>query len=177
MKFIRRAFLVILGLLLTGTGFYAVLVTFYPLGSVGRYLVQHLEQIHLLFAGGIVALIGLILLVVGFLPAKKQPEALVQADELGEVRVTREALENMVLRVVQRTKEVRGSYRSVQATPQGLAVHLEIKVAVDQNLPDLTGALQKEIKEYLEEITGILVSEVRIKVENIILEQVPLKVR
>lgn len=177
MSFIRRALLVIVGLLLTGTGIFILLATAHPIGWAGYYLAQHFEEVVLLFAGGALGLLGLILLVVGFFPPKKEPEALVYSGDLGAVHVTRVALENMVLRVVQQTKGVRGSSRRVLATPQGLVVNLEIKVAVDQNLPDLTGALQKEIKDYLEEITGIIVSEVKVKVENIILDQVPMKVK
>ncbi len=177
MVFIRRALLVIVGLLVTGTGIFILLATAHPIGGAGYYLAQHFEEVYLLFGGGALGLIGLILLLVGLFPLKKQPEALVQSGDLGTVHVSREALENMVLRVIRRTKEVRGSSRRVFATPQGLLVHLEIKVSVDQNLPDLTGALQKEIKDYLEEITGIVVSEVKVKVENIILDQVPLKVQ
>ncbi|HHW74769.1 MAG TPA: Asp23/Gls24 family envelope stress response protein, partial [Firmicutes bacterium] len=67
--------------------------------------------------------------------------------------------------------------RRVLATPQGLTVTLGIRAAADENLPALTEELQKKIKEYLEGVTGIAVAEVRVKVEDIIIDQVPLKVK
>lgn len=97
--------------------------------------------------------------------------------EFGEVYITLSALENMVLRVVQRTRGIRDSSRSVIHTPQGLVVYLRVKVLPDQNLPDLTGELQNSVKTYLEESTGMFVNEVRVSVESIILDQVPVKVK
>lgn len=177
MKPIRRALLIIFGLLLVGTGLFPVLAPVHPIGRAGYYLHYHFDPLFLYALGGAVAIIGLIPLLGGLLPPRKQPETVLRVGELGEVRISLEALENMVLRVVQQNRGIRGSSRRVHATPHGLVVHLRIKAAADQNLPELTGALQAGIKEYLEEATGIVVSEVRISVENIVLDQVPLKVK
>lgn len=177
MKFIRRALLIVAGLLVTGTGIFLLLTPAHPIGEIGYHLMHRYDSNVLLFGGGALALLGLIPLLLGIFPPGKPPETLLQQGDLGEVRITLNALENMVLRVVQRTKEVRGSNRRVLATPQGLVVSLQIRVAADQNLPALTEELQKEIKEYLEGVTGMLVGEVRVKVEDIIIDQVPLKVK
>lgn len=177
MKSIRRALLIILGVLVTGTGIFLLLATTHPIGRAGYYLMHNYGQTFLFSVGGALAVIGLIPLLFGIFPPKKQPGTVLQTGELGEVRITLNALENMVLRVVQQTKGIRGSSRRVVSTPHGLVVYLQVKVAADQNLPDLTGELQREIKDYLEQITGIVVSEVKVNVENIILDQVPLKVK
>ncbi|NLA10722.1 MAG: alkaline shock response membrane anchor protein AmaP [Firmicutes bacterium] len=177
MKFIARLFLVILGLLVTGTGVFLLLATAHPIGALGYYLMRSYEQTALLCVGGALALVGLIPLIIGFSPPKKKPATMLQSGELGEVRITLSALENMVLRVVQQSRWIRDSSRRVRATPQGLVIDLKIKVVADENLPVLTGELQKNVKEYLEEITGIIVSEVQISVQSVVLDQVPLKVK
>jgi hypothetical protein len=177
MKFVRRTLLTLAGLLITGTGIFLLLALYHPIGALGYKLMRSYDETVLLFAGGALALIGLIPLLLGILPPKKQPETVLQYGDIGEVRITLNALENMVLRVVQRTKGVRGSSRRVLATPQGLTVTLGIRAAADENLPALTEELQKKIKEYLEGVTGIVVAEVRVKVEDIIIDQVPLKVK
>lgn len=177
MKAISRFFLVILGLLVTGTGVFLLLVTVHPFGHLGYYLMRHYEQTVLLCVGGALALLGLIPLIIGLSPPKKRPGTVLQSGDLGEVRITLSALENMVLRVVQQNRWIRESSRRVLATPQGLVVDLKIKVVADENLPVLTGELQKNIKEYLEGITGIIVSEVKIGVQSVVLDQVPLKVK
>ncbi|HOB28345.1 MAG: alkaline shock response membrane anchor protein AmaP [Dethiobacteria bacterium] len=177
MKSIRRVLLIVLGVLIMGTGIFLLLATVHPLGGTGLYLMHRYGQTVLLLVGGALTVIGLILLLMGIFPSKKQPETVLQTGDLGEVRITLNALENMVLRVVQQKKEIRGSKRKVVSTPRGLVVYLQVKVAADQNLPELSSELQRDVKNYLEEITGIVVSEVKVNIENIILEQVPLKVK
>ncbi len=177
MKAIRRLLLVILGLLMIGTGIFLLLASFYPLGRYGIYILGLYGQTVPLYAGGALSLIGLIPFILGVSPSKKKPEAVLQTGALGEVRITLHALENMVLRVVQQMRGIRDSSRRVIYTPQGLVVYLHVKVLPDQKLPDLTGELQNNVKNYLEEITGIIVSEVKVNVENIILDKVPVKVK
>lgn len=177
MKSIRRVLLIILGVLMMGTGIFVLLATFQPLGRAGAYLSGNYGQTALLSVGAVLMITGLIPLLTGIFPPKKQPGTVLQAGELGEVRITLIALENMVLRVIQQSRGIRGSRRKVVSTPQGLVVYLQVKVLPDQNLPELTGELQGRVKNYLEEITGIIVSEVKVNVENIILDQVPLKVK
>lgn len=177
MKAIRRVLLVILGLLIIGTGVFLLLATFQPAGRPGANLLKLYGQTALLSVGGALAVIGLILLLLGISPLQKKAAAVLQTGELGEVRITMDALENMVLRVVQQMRGIRDSSRKVVYTPHGLVVYLHVKVLPDQKLPDLTGELQYKVKNYLEEITGIIVSEVKVDVENIILDQVPVKVK
>ncbi len=178
MKAITRVFLVLLGLLMIGTGIFLLLATFLPLGGYGTHILKLYGQTVLLYAGGALALAGLIPLLLGSSrPQQKKPEALLRVGEFGEVYITLNALENMVLRVVQRMRGIRDSSRSVAYTPHGLVVYLKVKVLPDQNLPELTGELQNNVKNYLEESTGMFVNEVRVSVENIILDQVPVKVK
>ncbi len=170
--------LVILGLLMMGTGIFLLLALVLPLGGYGARILHFGGQTALLYAGGALVVAGLIPLLLGSAPdRRKKPEALMQAGEFGDVHITLDALENMVLRVVQQMREVRDSNRRVEHTPQGLVVYLKVKVLPDQKLPGLTGELQANVKSYLEETTGINVSEVKVRVENIILDQVPVKVK
>ncbi len=178
MKAMTRLLLILLGLLMIGTGIFLLLATIMPLGGYGAQILKLYGRTVLLYAGGALVPAGLIPLLLGFSrPQRKKPETLLRVGEFGEVYITLSALENMVLRVVQRTRGVRDSSRSVIYTPQGLMVYLRVKVLPDQNLPDLTGELQSSVKTYLEESTGMFVSEVRVSVESIILDQAPVKVK
>lgn len=168
----------ILGLLMVGTGILLLLAISLPLGGYGAQILSLYGKTALLYAGGAMAVAGLIPLLLGFSPAQeRRPEALLQRGECGEVHITLLALENMVLRVVQQIRGIRDSSRRVSCTPNGLVVYLRVKVLPDRKLPDLAAELQEKIKSYLEEITGIAVSEVKVKIENIILDQVPVKVK
>jgi len=177
MTAIRRLLLVVLGLLMIGTGFFLMLETIYPHGRLGLHLPAFHEQPAFLYTGGALLLLGFIPLLLGTSPSKKKPEAVLLTGPLGEVRISLLALENLVLRVVQQMREIRDSSRRVLYTPQGLVVYLHVRVLPDHKLPDLTAELQNSVKNYLEDITGIIVKEVKVSVENIILDQVPVKVK
>ena len=178
MQTMRRIVLAILGLMMTGTGIFLLLATFLPLGGYGAGILTLYGSTVLLYAGGALTAAGIIPLLLGFsAPRQKRPEAPLQKGEFGDVGVTLHALENMVLRVVQQVRGIRESSRNVSYTEKGLVVRLQVKVLPDQKLPELTGELQGKVKQYLEEITGLVVSEVNVKVENIILDQVPVKVK
>ncbi len=178
MEAIRRVLLVLLGLLVLGTGIFLLGAIYMPLGGYGSGLLGLYGRNALLYAGGALTVAGLIPILIGFSsPPRPKPDTLLHVGEFGEVSITLSALENMVLRVLQQVRGIRDSSRSVARTPQGLVVYLVVRVLPDQNLPELAGELQRQVKEYLEEITGIIVSEVKVKVENIILDQVPVKVK
>jgi uncharacterized alkaline shock family protein YloU len=72
---------------------------------------------------------------------------------------------------VQQTQGIKDVSRQVSFTPDGLVVRVKIRVMPDVPLPGLINELQSKTKEYLEEITGIVVHEVKVMVENIIVDQ------
>ena len=126
--------------------------------------------------GGGLLLIAVILLSLGLRSTGKPvPDSVLQTGELGEIRITIAAMENMVLRVVQQIQGVKDGGRRVYPSPEGLVVQVKIKVMPDLELPGLVSELQEKVKGYLEQITGLVVHEVRVLVENIILDQVPSK--
>ena len=104
MKAVRRLLLVILGLLMIGTGFFLLLEIFYPLGRLSAIFPGFYRQDVVFYAGGALLLLGFIPLVLGVSPSKKKPETVLQTGALGEVRISLLALENMVLRVVQQMR-------------------------------------------------------------------------
>ncbi len=61
--------------------------------------------------------------------------------------------------------------RNVSFTPDGLLVKIIISVMPDVSLPAVTSDLQTKTKEYLEEITGITVREVKVIVDNVNMDQ------
>lgn len=147
-------------------------------GEPGYRLLETIDTptVALLAAG--LLLLGVLFLLLGLRsPRAKTQESVLQVNELGEIRITIIAMENMVLRVVQQNQGVKDVSRRVTHTPQGLVVYIKIRVAPDLRVPDLAGELQARVKNYLEDITGFLVHEIKVTVENIIVDQVPLKVK
>lgn len=173
-----RFFLVLLGLLMIAAGVLCLALGFdlVPEPGLGTSLMALSGDLAAAAVGGGLLLGGLVLLVLGLRSTKKPvPESVLQTSEHGEVRIAIIAIENMVLRVVQQTQGIKDGGRRVYSSPEGLVVHIKIRVMPDLELPGLISELQPKVKAYLEEVTGIVVHEVKVLVENIILDQVPAK--
>ena len=172
-NFLTRSVAVLLGVALLAEGVFIIVLspqllpvlwTRFKLGAAGAYPLT-------VAMGGIDIAVSLfLLLAVGFRPSRRPLETVIQYSELGEVRISIAAIENMVQRVTQRHEAVKESSRKVVNTAQGLVVYLKARVLPDLNLPDLASELQKSIKNYIEEVTGVTVAEVKVLVENIVPE-------
>lgn len=101
---------------------------------------------------------------------RRPPQTLVHETGMGEVRISLEAVKNLVTRVALKTAGVRDARAFVRAGNQGLVVSLELKVAVDANVPDLADKLQKAVSSYVHDIIGVTVESVRVSVSDIALE-------
>ncbi len=129
-------------------------------------------------AGGVVLVLALVLGLVSISrrSAEKGSGAgksryIMRYNEIGEVRISFDAVENMILKVSRQTKGIRETETKVEASEQGLLVFIKVKIMPDLPIPDLAGELQTRVKEYLEELTGTVVAEVKVLVENIVTEQ------
>lgn len=175
MKGIARAVFVILGLVLVGTGLYLLAVGV-NLMDGGALLESYQGVPVLAVVGAGLIVIGVAALSLGLYSSQgKAPASILQTSEYGEIRISIVAIENMVLRVVQQTQGIKDNGRKASYSPDGMIIYVKIKVMPDLEIPSLVGELQGKIKSYLEDITGLLVHEVKVMVENIILDQAPAK--
>jgi len=117
---------------------------------------------------GFLFLIGLRFVYVGI--QKAPVHALVHDTEMGQVRISLVAVKNLVTRVASRIPGVRSVRTAVTAGELGLRVSLELKVAVDANLPELADKLQKAVSSYVRDIVGVSVELVSVSVADIALE-------
>jgi len=175
MKKVVRAVFVFLGLLFIGAALFLLAANYRLIPASMLSLPGWAGETVLLAAGAGFLLLALISLSIGLRSSKKIGNAVIRGSEYGEVLISITALENMVLRVVQQTQGIKDVSRQVNYTTDGLVVRIHIRVMPDVPLPDLISGLQSKTKEYLEEITGIVVHEVKVKVDNIIVDQASVK--
>lgn len=171
MKAVARIILVFLGLLFIGGALFLLVITYDLVPGLAVTAPAWVGENILLATGAVLLLIALILLALGLRPSKKVGNAVLKGSEYGEIMISITAVENMVLRVVQQTQGIKDAGRKVAFTPDGLVVRIRISVMPDVALPGLINDLQLRTKEYLEEITGITVHEVKVTVENVNMDQ------
>ena len=91
----------------------------------------------------------------------------ISKSELGEVNITLGALDNLIKKVASRQAGVEEITTSLKDREEGLEISLTGKVEPGVVIPDLADELQKLVKSYLEDTTGVTVSKVKVLVEEI----------
>lgn len=94
-------------------------------------------------------------------------EAVLHTTELGEVRISLDAVENLVRRVARSIKGVRDIKATVTNGPDGLVVFLRGVMSPEISVPVASEEIQQAVKSYVHRVVGVEVVEVRIAVDNI----------
>ena len=83
---------------------------------------------------------------------KREPEvrsALVSQTEIGGTFITLAAIDSMVQKHIRQNNRVRDCVTAVRAAQDGVVLSARLTVLPDTQLVELTGALQKSLKEYI----------------------------
>jgi uncharacterized alkaline shock family protein YloU len=99
-------------------------------------------------------------------------ETLLQQGPLGEVRICFKAVENLVLKAAKGVPGVRDTKTKIVYSEHGLVIFLRAVTYPDQSIPIVTAELQAAVKEHVEHITGSVVSEVKVMIENVVTDAV-----
>lgn len=116
--------------------------------------------------------ISLIFLLISFrflfsgIKSDKVQGALVKNTDLGMIRVSINTLDNLSQKAVRKFNEVKDVKSSILAELDGIEIRLKISVMPEIKIPDLTQAIQASVKEYVESMSGILVKEVEIYIDD-----------
>lgn len=171
MGIVDKVVLTLYSVALTLISFFSLLVTLgwkQPLDLVVEYLNLPSGRTVIGVVSGFLFLASVRFIYFGF---QREPhQALVHDTGMGEVRISLVAVKNLVSRVASRTPGVREVRTGVKPGSQGLLVFLELKVAVDANLPELADKLQRAVASYVHDIVGVNVESVKVSFSDIALE-------
>ncbi|HHY36652.1 MAG TPA: alkaline shock response membrane anchor protein AmaP [Firmicutes bacterium] len=87
--------------------------------------------------------------------------------ELGELKISFAAVENLIQRTVRQIRGARETRVRVKGTPGGIAVKLQVVVNPEENVPALSKRIQEAICLQVRETMGIEVAEVNVHIANI----------
>ena len=114
----------------------------------------------------VLALAGIRLFYVSLKRQKSGKHAVVNDTALGQVRISLQAIEGLVEKKVLLVAGVRQVKPKIVGEPLGISLYMDIVVTPDINVPELTSLLQEQVKEYVFDVTGITVNNVKILVES-----------
>ncbi|MFZ3170687.1 MAG: alkaline shock response membrane anchor protein AmaP [Carboxydocellales bacterium] len=109
-------------------------------------------------------------LLVASLQRRVVSHTMVKANPLGQIHITVEALENMILKTGYQIAGIKELKPRIILADNGTTVVLKAIVFSDMNIPEITDQLQLRVKDYLAEVAGIEVREVKVLVTNITVE-------
>jgi len=126
--------------------------------DVGRWLIGILA--------GITFIISVCFIYYGF-HRSGVDQTLVHESELGEVRISVTAVESLVRKVARQVKGVRGVRGWVQADGGRLSVRLRTVISPDVSVPEVSGDIQRAVRDCLRNVVGVEAGDVKVFVENI----------
>ncbi|MCR8659291.1 alkaline shock response membrane anchor protein AmaP [Paenibacillus endoradicis] len=124
--------------------------------------------IALAIVGIVLFLISLRFFVVSLSRSTVSSQSVDQRTEYGDIRISIETMENLALKAAMKIRGVKDLKARVKATDTGMDIVLRTVVDGEVSIPQLTEEIQISVKNYLEEITGIPVTNVSVYIANII---------
>jgi uncharacterized alkaline shock family protein YloU len=94
-------------------------------------------------------------------------QTLVHESDLGEVRISLDAVENLVRKVARQVKGVRDVRGWIIPGSGRLNVRLRAVISPDVSVPDVSTNIQNAVRDCLKNVVGVEAGEVRVFVENI----------
>lgn len=91
-----------------------------------------------------------------------------QRTDFGDIRISIETIENLALKAASRQRGVKDLRARIRATDAGLDIVIRAVVDGESSIPVLTEEIQRTVKEHVEDIAGIPVTNVAVYVANII---------
>lgn len=90
-----------------------------------------------------------------------------RSTEYGNVQITVETLESLAIHATRRVRGVRDLKARIAVRENGTAVHMKVTVDGETPIPDLTQQIQQAVKERIETIAGVELSEVTVLVAEV----------
>ncbi len=169
MNALDRVFIFLGGLMILASGIAVIFLATPYQGILEAYWTSIFQ-----FAGAIeLGLIGIVIFLISIrvlwasIKREKRVRSVTKQMELGEVKISLEAITTMVNQVAEQTKGIRDVKTNIKADDDGVVIYFKGNVMPDVVIPEVSEELSQDIKAHIENISGILVKEVKILVENV----------
>lgn len=158
-------------LILAGLSLIIISVPLLPFSFIVDYLeLMGRSPLAGLLVAALLIVLALFFLVKGF-KREKDSKYLSQAGSLGEFRVSFPTMENLVRSACSPRREIRNLKTKIDPREGSLNILMRMSVLPDTDIPALIEELQDSVKNYLEEMTGFEVGEVKIMVDTVSSEE------
>ncbi|MFD1176252.1 alkaline shock response membrane anchor protein AmaP [Paenibacillus puldeungensis] len=91
-----------------------------------------------------------------------------QRTEYGDIQISTETIENLSFKAASRVRGIKEIKTRIRITDAGLEIMVRALVDGETSIPALTEEVQKQVHDYVEDITGIPVSNVSVYIANLV---------
>lgn len=91
-----------------------------------------------------------------------------QRTEFGDIQISVDTIENLSYKAASRIRGVRDVKTRIRVSDSGLEINIRALVDGETAIPPLTEEVQKQVHDYVQEITGIPVSYVSVYIANLV---------
>jgi uncharacterized alkaline shock family protein YloU len=120
-------------------------------------------------AGGVAVIVLIVtMIIMGMLFKRKRPvdSVIVESNLSGQVSITVPAINAIIMKAVKKIDGIRDIRPVVTNSQNGLLIYLHMMINPERNVPEMSQAIQSIVKEYIEKIAGLQVSEIKILVDE-----------
>jgi len=164
-----RVVLFVYNLLILGL---AVVAMYLAVGNTG--LIEAVEALlanpvnQIILGASAAAVIALtVLVIISLLKGESKPANIVVSSSVnGQVSITVPAIKTIISKAVKKVDGVKETRSSVSSGPDGVVIYLHMMINPEVSVPEMSKNVQAAVKEHLESIGGLQVSEVRVLVDD-----------
>lgn len=164
-----RVVLFVYNLLILGL---AVVAMYLAVGNTG--LIEAVEALlanpvnQIILGASAAAVIALtVLVIISLLKGESKPANIVVSSSVnGQVSITVPAIKTIISKAVKKVDGVKETRSSVSNGPDGVVIYLHMMINPEVSVPEMSKNVQAAVKEHLESIGGLQVSEVRVLVDD-----------
>ncbi|EPY13943.1 MULTISPECIES: alkaline shock response membrane anchor protein AmaP [Paenibacillus] len=102
---------------------------------------------------------------------RKSMSSIDQRTDIGDIKISIETIENVALKAASRVRGVKDLKARIRTNESGLDITIRTVVDGETAIPSMTEDVQRQVRDYVQEITGIPVSYVSVYVANIVQTQ------
>jgi len=115
----------------------------------------------------IILLVSGVIFLIFALKTNKDKKAVSKYTNIGEVKISLNSIENITLNAAGKFSALRNVRASVYKVDDTVTIAIKALILPDVNIPVISNEIQETVKNAVEESSGVMVSDVRVFIENI----------
>lgn len=153
-------------LLLAGTAVVAAMGKPEPLNYITLALSTSQNRIIVGIAAIFIIVLTVFVLISLFNRKPKNNSIIVENSLAGQVSITVAAVKVIIMKAVKKVEGVKDIKPVVSDGPEGLIIYLHMMINPEYSVPEMSKNIQDSVKEYLQNIGGLQVAEIRVLVDD-----------